>query len=329
MHYFNSKTKTKTKSKTKTKTKSKTKTKPKTKSQTKTKTKYTKSKPQIGGNITVKPDSSHVMENVFVTGDISAEIFRLSEDLMPFFNTAHESQQVIETGGGFNLKIVYFGETKLDISPHGTANGTGSARIWIQKNNASNKVRYVIELDVRNKTFLINHIPPALTHILSDPLLLLRKLSLLGVNVLKPIELENLSTNRDKLEQTINVAKQQLDVAKQQLEVANQRHAEANITLKQFINKIKADYGERLKWTFSPETIDAGHAGQALPSQALPRGWTQQTDPTGRPYYIDLTTKKSQWNMPVLPAGWTELIDADSGRRYYSNGLKPQWDPPT
>ena len=88
MHYFNSKTKTKTKSKTKTKTKS----------QTKTKTKYTKSKPQIGGNITVKPDSSHIIENVFVTGDIPAEIFRLSADTSAIKTISSRPITVNKTG---------------------------------------------------------------------------------------------------------------------------------------------------------------------------------------------------------------------------------------
>lgn len=251
------------------------------------------------------------MDKVFVTGDIQDEMFRLRSDLMSFFNEACESKRVVEIGGDFDLKIVYLGEKHINGTLiGGRGRYDGIAKIWIQKNNHSNKVRYVIEIQPGEhwsanepSNWPDYHIPDAVSQINSDPLLLLSKLKQLGVH--QPQNLEQLLNDQTRYQGLI-------DNAQQQIVAAQQRHAEANINLDKFINEIKARCCEGLKWTF----------------QALPRGWTQQTDSTGRPYYIDTVTSNSQWDRPVLPPGWTELTDPSSGRRYYSNGSKTQWEPP-
>ena len=310
MHYFNSKTKTKSNSKS-----------------------------QFGGKIILLPSTTGpVLDNVFVTGDNRDQMFNLREDLMSFFNGVCDSNHVIEIGRGFDLKIVYLGEKHIigsiagghGMMGHGVYDG--KARIWIQKNNSSDKVRYVIEIkpgehwdaNREPENWLRFHIPNALNQINSDPLLLLSKLNQLGVNVQQIRNLEQLLGEKNQHQAIIDDAKQQLDVA-------TRRHDEANMKLKQFIDQIKVSCGEQLKWTFIPEKSNVGHASQALPSpsQALPVGWIQQNDPTtGHPYYVDTTTGLSQWNRPVLPAGWTELTDPSSERRYYSNGSKTQWEYP-
>jgi hypothetical protein len=38
--------------------------------------------------------------------------------------------------------------------------------------------------------------------------------------------------------------------------------------------------------------------GQPVAQAPLPQGWEMKTDPTGRPYYIDHNTKKTQWTRP-------------------------------
>uniref|UniRef100_A0A2C9JRW3 E3 ubiquitin-protein ligase n=1 Tax=Biomphalaria glabrata TaxID=6526 RepID=A0A2C9JRW3_BIOGL len=66
--------------------------------------------------------------------------------------------------------------------------------------------------------------------------------------------------------------------------------------------------------------------------QPLPPGWEQHTDPSGRLYYVNHTTRTTQWNRPVelLPLGWEERTDAN-GRFYYVNHTTrtTQWERPT
>ena len=54
----------------------------------------------------------------------------------------------------------------------------------------------------------------------------------------------------------------------------------------------------------------------------LPAGWEQQQSLTGRPYYIDHTTRTTTWTRPMvevpepLPSGWEQEQDP-TGRIYY------------
>ena len=71
------------------------------------------------------------------------------------------------------------------------------------------------------------------------------------------------------------------------------------------------------------------HAVPVQAQDALPVGWIQMTYDDGRPYYVDHGGKSTQWEKPVLPAGWSEQIDATSGRTYYWSGFESQWEKPT
>ncbi|BFZ02488.1 hypothetical protein BsWGS_05528 [Bradybaena similaris] len=68
--------------------------------------------------------------------------------------------------------------------------------------------------------------------------------------------------------------------------------------------------------------------------QPLPQGWEQHTDPTGKVYYVNHTSRTTQWNRPTeysaLPPGWEERTDAN-GRYYYVNHTTrtTQWERPT
>ncbi|KAH9492348.1 neural precursor cell expressed, developmentally down-regulated [Bulinus truncatus] len=83
----------------------------------------------------------------------------------------------------------------------------------------------------------------------------------------------------------------------------------------------------------SGPTIQEQEANNSL-RQPLPPGWEQQTDPSGRVYYVNHTTRTTQWNRPTesssLPEGWEERTDAN-GRFYYVNhhSRSTQWDRPT
>ncbi|CAL1526012.1 unnamed protein product [Lymnaea stagnalis] len=67
--------------------------------------------------------------------------------------------------------------------------------------------------------------------------------------------------------------------------------------------------------------------------QPLPPGWEHQTDPSGKVYYVNHSTRTTQWNRPTesstLPPGWEERTDAN-GRFYYVNHLTrtTQWERP-
>ena len=69
---------------------------------------------------------------------------------------------------------------------------------------------------------------------------------------------------------------------------------------------------------------------------ALPEGWSQATDPKWRVYYVNATTKQTQWDPPEepllpeepLPAGWQQGAAAN-GRTYYCCGKVTQWERPT
>jgi hypothetical protein len=260
-------------------------------------------------------------------------MFRVQEDLMSFFDDAELKPQSVITGGKFDLQIVYLGAKDIDsILSGGRGRYDGTAKIWIQKNNKSNKVQYVIKITPgphwganQPQFWPQAHIPNALNQINSEPLLLLQKLKQLGVNVRQTEELEHSLSVQKHYQAPIEVAEQQMMVAEQQMMVAKQQRDEANRNLQRFIDEIKADC-DQFKWTFVPESIHAGQAGHA--GQALPRGWSQQIDQYGKFYYVNQQTGATQWNRPVLPAGWSVFTDASSGNVYYSDGSITQWNPP-
>jgi len=87
------------------------------------------------------------------------------------------------------------------------------------------------------------------------------------------------------------------------------------------------------------------------PAQQLPPGWEQRVNSTGRPFYVNHTTRSTQWEPPVvvapamtaeptttvapattmqpLPAGWEKMVN-NTGRDFYvdHNKRSTQWDPP-
>ncbi|XP_059155940.1 E3 ubiquitin-protein ligase NEDD4-like isoform X2 [Physella acuta] len=83
----------------------------------------------------------------------------------------------------------------------------------------------------------------------------------------------------------------------------------------------------------SGPTVNEHETNQNL-NQPLPPGWEQQMDPSGKVYYVNHTTRTTQWNRPTesstLPPGWEERTDAN-GRFYYvnHNTRTTQWERPT
>ncbi|CAJ1355018.1 unnamed protein product [Effrenium voratum] len=72
---------------------------------------------------------------------------------------------------------------------------------------------------------------------------------------------------------------------------------------------------------------------------ALPAGWEQITDPSGRLYYCNRGTGETSWTAPAAPAvspagalppGWEQQTDPSSGRSYYCNRAtgETSWTPP-
>ena len=79
----------------------------------------------------------------------------------------------------------------------------------------------------------------------------------------------------------------------------------------------------------------------------LPGDWSEVVDPSsGRTYFINFTTKQTQWDRPTanhsapppsppastsLPVGWEERYDEGSGRHFYinHNTRTTTWERPT
>ncbi|RUS88113.1 hypothetical protein EGW08_004166, partial [Elysia chlorotica] len=90
---------------------------------------------------------------------------------------------------------------------------------------------------------------------------------------------------------------------------------------------------EDAETSVSAGLTDVEHeAGEA--DGALPPGWEQKTDDSGRIYYVNHESRTTQWNRPTegstLPPHWEERTDAN-GRFYYVNHLtrSTQWERPT
>ena len=78
------------------------------------------------------------------------------------------------------------------------------------------------------------------------------------------------------------------------------------------------------------------------PLGPLREGWIFKKDTsTGKIFYVDCSTGKSQWERPsapaiqpapapVLPSGWIEMVDPASGRKYYCDTIskRTQWERP-
>jgi pre-mRNA-processing factor 40 len=94
----------------------------------------------------------------------------------------------------------------------------------------------------------------------------------------------------------------------------------------------------------APTAGFASFGSQAKP--ALPAGWTEHEDSTGKKYYHHAGTKVSQYEFPSesssnqstappvatakasAPVQWREYKDASLGKMYYSDGVTTTWDAP-
>jgi hypothetical protein len=125
--------------------------------------KQKKLKKMTGGmfpeDITIIPPNKreHVMENVFLTGDISpngrtSTISRITKKFMDFLthvktnNNNIGKQRRIESN--LQIDITYVGEIRYIGSRHSGIVGT--CNIWVQRNYNSKKVRYIIEIITKN-----------------------------------------------------------------------------------------------------------------------------------------------------------------------------------
>jgi hypothetical protein len=110
-------------------------------------------------DITIIPPNKreHVMENVFLTGDISpngrtSTISRITKKFMDFLthvktnNNNIGKQRRIESN--LQIDITYVGEIRYIGSRHSGIVGT--CNIWVQRNYNSKKVRYIIEIITKN-----------------------------------------------------------------------------------------------------------------------------------------------------------------------------------
>ena len=72
----------------------------------------------------------------------------------------------------------------------------------------------------------------------------------------------------------------------------------------------------------------------------LPAGWRQSRTPTGRIYYLNDTTRTTQWEWPglpgpenppaALPAGWREAFDAEGRINYVNDTARAtRWERPS
>ncbi|CDI97827.1 NEDD4 E3 ubiquitin protein ligase WWP1 [Echinococcus multilocularis] len=81
-----------------------------------------------------------------------------------------------------------------------------------------------------------------------------------------------------------------------------------------------------------PRRSNGGRRRSAPDTEGLPPQWERRTDPsTGRIYYVDHLTKKTQWEKPQpLPSGWERRLDQNN-RVYYvdHNTRTTTWHPPS
>ena len=165
--------------------------------------KQTKIKKMTGGvNLeTINIDESKsrdVMDNVFMTGDISSNgktsnISKISKQFMKNFtsfktnNNEIEKQRRIESNLGI-VDITYVGEIRYSGPRHSGISGTSN--IWVQKNVSSKKVSYIVEIQKdrnndQDKSNFGKHVHAALKN-LCDFInidLLIKALSRIGVQL--------------------------------------------------------------------------------------------------------------------------------------------------
>ncbi|EUB59451.1 Signal recognition particle protein [Echinococcus granulosus] len=81
-----------------------------------------------------------------------------------------------------------------------------------------------------------------------------------------------------------------------------------------------------------PRRSNGGRRRSAPDTEGLPPQWERRTDPsTGRIYYVDHLTKRTQWEKPQpLPSGWERRLDQNN-RVYYvdHNTRTTTWHPPS
>lgn len=186
--------------------------------------KQRKIKKMTGGvefnNITiVEPNSSReVMENVFLTGDISANgrtstISKITKNFMDFLTHVKTNNNRIgkqrRIDSNLNIDITYVGEIRYAGKRPSSISGTSN--IWVQRNYDSKKVRYIVQIKKgRNNDYDTSnfgkHVEAALktlsTHENID--LLIPALSRIGVQLDGSRELINLLDEKSQIQQRLS-----------------------------------------------------------------------------------------------------------------------------
>lgn len=184
----------------------------------------------------VKPNSSReVMENVFLTGDISSDhksstISKISKQFMDFLNHVKTNnnnigkQRRIESN--MDIDITYVGEIRYNATDRSHVKGISN--IWVQRNYKSKKVRYIVEIEKSDDISYDFHVKNALQALCNfdNFNLLIQALSRIGIqsdDIRKLIdEFSNIKNDLIKLNQKKNELEEKLNLANENLyEVSN------------------------------------------------------------------------------------------------------------
>jgi predicted nucleic acid-binding Zn-ribbon protein len=89
--------------------------------------------------------------------------------------------------------------------------------------------------------------------------------------------------------------------------------------LEDIVNSLLPGKGSSSGRGFSPKVANVSKASSE--TRALPTGWYSAVDPdTGTTYYINDTTKKSQWDFPVIPSSTSSSSSSSSSLSSSSSG---------
>jgi pre-mRNA-processing factor 40 len=93
-----------------------------------------------------------------------------------------------------------------------------------------------------------------------------------------------------------------------------------------------------------PTAAPAAAAAPVYSKQVVDQAWSEHTAPNGAKYYHNTLTKESSYDKPdslqpketaavtaatATERPWVEYSDANTGRKYYSNGVATTWDKPS
>jgi hypothetical protein len=183
---------------------------------------------------------------MFVSSDEPRKFFVLPTDLERFFEISASENRRLFVAEPWDLNIAFAGKIPFSHSGHG--NYGGMARIWVQRNALSGKVRYVVSVDSTSdygldapQYWIIMHAPLALhTAMTTYPEIIRKALIDVGIN-LEPID--KLLAERDAAKE----AKKQAELKARAVEETLNRAASIDPTM---------------QWTFIEEVSLVKFAGK-------------------------------------------------------------------